>query len=61
MQVAFGEGGAPSKALQGFCKKNSVTVDSVTVEGDYVWAEVQSGGQSSLEVRSLQLPCTAGW
>ena len=50
LQVAFGEDGAPSKALQGFCRKNGVDPAAATVEGDYVWADVQSGSQSSLEV-----------
>ena len=51
LQVAFGADGAPSKALQGFCRKNGVDPAAAAVEGDYVWADVQSGGQSSLEVR----------
>ena len=52
LQVAYGEDGSPSKALQGFCRKNGVDPKAATVEGDYVWAEVQAGGQSSLEVRA---------
>ena len=54
LQVAFAADGAPSKALQGFCRKNGVDPAAATVEGDYVWADVQSGGQSSLEVRPSQ-------
>ena len=54
VQVAFGEDGTPSKALQGFCRKNAVDPKAATVEGDYVWADVQSGGQSTLEVSQFQ-------
>lgn len=57
-QVAYGPDGSPSKALQGFCKKNGVSVDSVTTEADtkgtqYVWAVVKQPGRSASEV------CTA--
>lgn len=56
MQVAFGDGGTPSKALQGFCKKNGVSPADVTVEADekgteYVWAVVRETGRSAAEVR----------
>ena len=55
VQVAYSPDGNPSKALQGFCKKNGVSVDSVTTEADskgtkYVWAFVKQPGRSASEV-----------
>lgn len=55
VQVAYSPDGNPSKALQGFCKKNGVSVDSVTTEADskgteYVWAIVKQPGRSASEV-----------
>lgn len=60
-KVAFGDGGAPSKALEGFCKKNGVSPADVTVEADekgteYVWAVVRETGRSAAEVLTEELP-----
>lgn len=57
MQVAFGPDGAPSRALDGFCKKNGVSPADVTKEADakgteYVWAVVRSQGRPAAEVCS---------
>lgn len=54
-QVAYGPDGSPSKALQGFCKKNGVPVGSVTRQADskgteYVWALVEQQGRPTSEV-----------
>ena len=54
-QVAFGADGSPSKALEGFCKKNGVSLKDVTTEADakginYVWAVVKSKGRPAAEV-----------
>lgn len=54
-QVAYGPDGSPSKALQGFCKKNGVPVGSVTRQADskgteYVWAMVEQQGRPTAEV-----------
>ena len=60
-QVAFGADGKPTKALQGFCKKNGIAEDAVTEEADpkgveYVWADKKTTGRPSAEVwmQSLQ-------
>ena len=55
--MAFGSDGSPSKALEGFCRKNAVAAADVTVEADgkgteYVWAVVQQHGRAAAEVRS---------
>ena len=55
LQVAFASDGAPSKALDGFCRKNGVAAADVTVEADvkgteYVWAVVQQCGRVAAEV-----------
>ena len=55
-QVAFGADGGPSKALEGFCRKNGVAAGDVTREADgkgteYVWVTVQSKGCPAAEVR----------
>ena len=60
-QVAFGGDGAPSKALEGFCRKNGVTAADVTVEADgkgteYVWAVVKESGRPAAEVRGSAWP-----
>lgn len=54
-QVAFGADGAPSKALEGFCRKNGVAPADVTREADekgteYVWAVVREKVRSAAEV-----------
>lgn len=53
--MAYSPDGSPSKALQGFCRKNGVAVDDVTTEADpkgteYVWAVVKQPGRSAAEV-----------
>ena len=60
--MAFGADGAPSKALEGFCKKNGVSAADVTREADakgveYVWAVVRSEGRPAAEVSEPQDLC----
>ena len=55
VQVAFGADGAPSKALEGFCRKNGVAAAEVTVKADdkgteYCWAVVRETGRPAAEV-----------
>jgi glycyl-tRNA synthetase beta subunit len=50
--------GQPTKALEGFCRKAGVAVDTVTREADakgveYVWVEVKDAGKPAAEVRTL--------
>ena len=56
-QVAYGSDGSPSKALEGFCRKNAVAAADVTVEADgkgteYVWAVVKQRGRAAAEARA---------
>ncbi len=51
-QAAFGKDGAPTKALEGFCKKNGVSAADVTREADnkgveYVYAVVKDAGRTA--------------
>ena len=48
--------GMPTKALEGFCKKNGVAAEAVVRETDakgteYVWAVVKDEGRSAAEVQ----------
>mmetsp|Transcript_20995 Transcript_20995/g.46001 ORF Transcript_20995/g.46001 Transcript_20995/m.46001 type:complete len:1090 (-) Transcript_20995:488-3757(-) len=59
--AAFGKDGSPTKALEGFCKKNGVTVADVTREADakgteYVFAVVKDAGRAAGEVLCDELP-----
>ena len=57
--VAF-EDGAPTKAAEGFAKKNGVSLEGLTkketVKGDYVVAEVHEPGRPAAEVLGELLP-----
>lgn len=51
-KAAYTADGAPTKALEGFCKKNGVTPADCSLEADakgveYVWATVPTTGQSA--------------
>ena len=59
VQVAFSVEGAPTKALEGFCKKNGLTPEDVSRQADtkgvkYVWATVRQPGQSAAKVGIVQ-------
>lgn len=69
-QAAYGPDGAPSKALEGFCRGQGVDPSSAFVDGDYVWVKKDVVGRSALEVvaevvpatiRSLTFPKTMRW
>lgn len=52
---AFAADGAPTKALEGFCKKNNVTLADITRAADakgveYVFANIKDAGRSAAEV-----------
>ena len=52
---AYDAAGKPTRALEGYCKKNGVALDSVTVEADakgvqYVYASIKDAGRSAAEV-----------
>ena len=59
LQVAFSAEGAPTKALEGFCKKNGITPEDVSRQADakgvdYVWATVRQPKQSAAQVGTVQ-------
>lgn len=58
-KAAFDASGNPTKALEGFCKKAGVSVDSVIREADakgveYCFVEVKDAGKSAVEVGAGQ-------
>ncbi|GIL97072.1 hypothetical protein Vretimale_2680 [Volvox reticuliferus] len=62
---AFSADGSPTKALEGFCRKNGVDVASVTREVDgkgveYVYAVVRDAGRAAVEVLTDELPALVG-
>ncbi|GIL46417.1 hypothetical protein Vafri_3416 [Volvox africanus] len=62
---AFTADGSPTKALEGFCRKNGVDVASVTREVDgkgveYVYAVVRDAGRAAAEVLTDELPALVG-
>ncbi|WIA13728.1 hypothetical protein OEZ85_007280 [Tetradesmus obliquus] len=64
-KAAFDASGAPTKALQGFCKKAGADIRSVTVEADakgveYCFVVVNDAGRSAVEVLSAELPALVG-
>lgn len=59
-KAAYAPDGAPTKALEGFCKKNGLSVGDCTLEADgkgveYVWATVQTVGQSAAAALTPEL------
>lgn len=54
-KAAFDASGAPTKALEGFCRKNGVSADAVVREADakgveYCWVEVKDAGKPAAQV-----------
>lgn len=54
-KAAFDASGAPTKALEGFCRKAGVSPDAVVREADakgveYCWVEVKDAGKPAAEV-----------
>lgn len=56
IQAAFGPDGAPTAALNGFCKRHGLQPDDVVQEGEYVWADVTVTGRPAVEVLAELLP-----
>lgn len=59
-KAAYAADGTPTKALEGFCKKNGVAVDECSLEADakgveYVWATVHTTGQSAAAALTPEL------
>mmetsp|Transcript_3453 Transcript_3453/g.7887 ORF Transcript_3453/g.7887 Transcript_3453/m.7887 type:complete len:1097 (-) Transcript_3453:1061-4351(-) len=60
-KAAFAADGSPTKALEGFCKKNGVAPGDVTKQADakgveYVFAKVKEVGRPAAEVLTEALP-----
>ncbi|KAJ3672549.1 hypothetical protein LUZ60_007270 [Juncus effusus] len=57
---AFDSEGNPTKAAEGFCRKNNVSIDSLyrKIDGktEYIYAQVKESARSSIEVLSENLP-----
>lgn len=58
---AIAEDGQPTKAAQGFCKKNGVAVEDLIVRADekgveYAYAQVKTAGRPAAEVLAQELP-----
>jgi len=56
VKVAVDGDGQFTKAALGFCKKNGLAESDLEVEGDYVWATVESKGAAAAEVLGAALP-----
>jgi glycyl-tRNA synthetase len=59
-KAAFDAAGKPTKALEGFCRKNGASVDAVLREADakgveYCWVEVKDAGKPAAEVGDLHI------
>lgn len=59
-RAAFNDEGQPTKALEGFCRKNNISKDSFFIKNegkvDYVFALVKEQSKDTLEVLSEDLP-----
>lgn len=56
LAAAFGPDGTPTKALEGFCRSQGVSVDDLRQEGDYVWLTKVIPGRTAGEVLSELIP-----
>ncbi|GBF89751.1 hypothetical protein Rsub_02921 [Raphidocelis subcapitata] len=64
-KAAFDAAGKPTKALEGFCKKNGASPGDVAVEADpkgvdYCWVTVNDAGRSAAEALVEELPGLVG-
>lgn len=55
-KAAYDSSGKPTKALEGFCRSNSVDVSRVEVRDDYVWIRAEVKGKAADEVLATVLP-----
>lgn len=63
-KAAFDAAGKPTKALEGFCRKNGASVDAVLREADakgveYCWVEVKDAGKPAAEVGDMRIVASA--
>ncbi len=56
LKAAYGPDGAPTGALQGFCRGQGVEVSAVRDDGEYIWVDKQIPGRPTAELLSEILP-----
>jgi len=56
LSAAFDANGQATKALEGFCRSQGVSLENVRKEGDYVWITKTVVGKPTIEVLSELLP-----
>jgi len=54
--AAYDASGAPTKALEGFCRGQGVSVDDLENDGEYVWANKSLVGRETAKVLAELLP-----
>lgn len=62
--AAFDGSGAPTRAADGFARKNGVEPSALVRDGDFVWAVVRTPGRPARDVVAAvvpALPAKAGW
>lgn len=62
--AAFDASGAPTKAAEGFARKNGADPAQLERDGDFVWATVRTPGRAARDVVAEilpALPAKAGW
>lgn len=50
LKAAYAEDGSPTKALEGFCRGQGVSLDSLSKDETYVWATKLTPGKPTIEV-----------
>lgn len=55
-QAAFDDSGAPTKALEGFCKGQGIEPTHITIRDDYVWVTKSIPGKPTIDLLSDILP-----
>lgn len=56
LKAAYDASGAPTPALQGFCRSQGVDVSDLRTEGNYVWATKTVVGLPTIEVLAQAVP-----
>lgn len=54
--AAFDENGAPSKALEGFCRGQGILASDIYTKDDYVWFKKSIPGRTAIEVLAEIIP-----
>ena len=55
-KIAWDKDGKPTRALEGFLRKNSATIDSVENRDGYVWLERRIEGKKAIEFLPERIP-----